>query len=421
MMKMSKWHKIISLWQDNIKIAAVSLKTNKLRTTITVLIIAFGIMSLVGILTAISAIETSLKQQFANMGTNTFKLTNRVSDFRHKRTKGESRLYEPIRYVEAKRFIERYPFPAYKSISFVASSVATVKYKSKKTNPNITVTGVNGDYMQVSGVSIAKGRFLSKPEIDNGRQVAVIGSNLAETLLGSADPVGKYIFIGDIRYKIVGVFAKKGSSMIDKTDNMVVIPLITAKTFFYHNGISYDIQIRPYDINLLGQAIETAIITMRKAKKLKPHEKNNFEIVKSDNLLRNLMDNIKMITLSTTLIGLITLLGAAVGLMNIMLVSVSERTREIGIRKAVGATPSVIKQQFLFESVFIGQIGGILGIVLGIAVGNMVSLVTKSPFVIPWAWVLLGLLLTFVVGILSGLTPATKAAKLDPIIALHYE
>ncbi len=421
MMKMSKWHKIISLWQDNTKIAAASLKTNKLRTAITVLIIAFGIMALVGILTAISSIETSLKAQFANMGTNTFKLTNRTSDFRHKRNKGEARLYEPISYTEAVRFVKQYPFPSYKSISFVASSIATVKYQSKKTNPNITVMGVNGNYLQVSGNKTAKGRFLSKPEIDNGRQVAVIGSNLAETLFGNADPVGKYIFIGDIRYKVTGVFEKKGSSMIDKTDNMVVIPLITAKTFFYRNGISYDIQIRPYDINLLDQATEAAIITMRKAKKLKPREKNNFEIIKSDNLIRNLMDNIKMITLSTTIIGLITLLGAAVGLMNIMLVSVSERTREIGIRKAVGATPSMIKQQFLFESVFIGQIGGVLGIVLGILIGNIISLATHSPFVIPWLWVLLGVALTFVVGILSGLAPATKAAKLDPIIALHYE
>jgi len=273
----------------------------------------------------------------------------------------------------------------------------------------------------VSGNKIKKGRFLSKTEINNGSKVAIIGSSLAEELFANKNPVGKNIFIGNFRYKVIGVFHNKGSSMVDKTDKMVVIPLINAKTFFYNKNNSFEISIKPYDINLLDNAIDAAITTMRKVKKLKPNEKNNFEIIKSDNLINNLMENIKMITLSTTIIGLITLIGSVVALMNIMLVSVTERTREIGIRKAVGANPKMIKQQFLFEAVFIGQIGGILGIILGIISGNIISFITNSHFIIPWLWVAVGIILTFVVGILSGISPASKAAKLNPIIALHYE
>ena len=416
-----KFIKFISLYEDNFKIALASIKTNKLRTVLTVLIIAFGIMSLVGILTAISAIENSLKGQFANMGSNTFKITSQSFSTHRMRRRGEARMGEPVSYKDIRRFEKFYNFPSYRSNVFTATSTATVKHNSKKTNPNITVWGVEGDYMQTSGNNIKSGRFFSHTELTKGRNVAVIGSKLKQKLFGNQASVGSFIKIGDIKYKVVGIFAEKGSSMIDKTDNMVVIPLIAARNNFYRSDISYQILIQPYNIEFMDAAKNNAIIAMRKAKRLKPKEKNNFDIVKSDNLIRNLMKNIAVITTSTTIIGLITLLGAAIGLMNIMLVSVSERTREIGIRKAVGATPKIIRQQFLFESVFIGQIGGVVGIVLGILAGNIVTLIVGTDFVIPWLWILLGVVLTFIVGILSGLTPAAKAAKLDPIIALHYE
>jgi len=413
--------RFISLYEDNVKIAIASIKTNKLRTVITVLIIALGIMALVGILTAISAIENSIKGQFANMGTNTIKITANNIYYHRGRQKGEARFYEPVSYRDIKRFHKFFSFPSYVSEVFTATGSATVKYQSEKTNPNITVWGIAGDYLQTSGNSIAKGRFFSQTELMQGRNAAIIGEKLKTKLFGNKNPIGQFIKIGDIKYKVVGVLKEKGSSMIDKTDNMVIIPLLTARNNFYRSNISYQIMITPYDINTLPLLKEAAILAMRKAKKLKPGEKNNFEIVKNDNLIKKLMENISVITTSTTIIGFITLLGAAIGLMNIMLISVTERTKEIGIRKAVGATPSIIRQQFLFESVFIGQIGGILGIILGIITGNIVSLVLKSDFVIPWLWVLLGFLLTFIVGILSGLTPAAKAARLDPILALHYE
>jgi putative ABC transport system permease protein len=413
--------KVISIYEDNFKIALASIKTNKLRTVLTVSIIAFGIMSLVGILTAISSIENSLKEQFANMGSNTFKITSQTFVTHRMRQKGEARRNEPISYKDIRRFEKFYKFPSYKSYIFAATSIAVVKFKSKKTNPNITVWGIEGDYLKTSGNKIKQGRFFSHTEITKGRNVAIIGSKLKQKLFGNLPAIGSFIKIGDIKYKVVGIFDEKGSSMIDKTDNMVIIPLTTARNNFYRSNISYQIMLQPQNINLMKPAKNYAIIAMRKAKRLKPGEKNNFEIVKSDNLIRTLMKNLAVITTSTTIIGLITLFGAAIGLMNIMLVSVSERTREIGIRKAVGATPKIIRQQFLFESIFIGEIGGILGIILGILAGNLVTLIIGSSFVIPWLWILLGVLLTFIVGILSGLIPAAKAAKLDPIIALHYE
>ncbi len=412
---------IISLLQDNFKIAVEAIKTNKLRTILTVSIIALGIMSLVGILTAISAIENGLKDQFMKLGTNSFKITNKnIAFHRHRRT-GEARILEPIKLEEAKKFVKIYKYPALKTIYFTATATATAKYKSKKTNPNITVIGILGPYLKITGNKIKSGRNFSKEKINGSQNIVIIGHKLKEKLFGSKQAVNQYIKIGDVNYKIIGIMKNKGSSMIDKTDNSCILPMATAQKYYYKPNLSYEILIQPTNIKKLDKAIDAAIIAMRKAKHLSPKEKNNFEITKSDQLVRNLMDNLKIITLSTSIIGLITLLGAAIGLMNIMLVSVTERTKEIGIRKAVGATPSVIRQQFLFESVFIGQIGGILGIILGILAGNIVSLIIGSKFYVPYLWILAGFVLTFIVGIISGLAPAAKAAKLDPIKALHYE
>jgi putative ABC transport system permease protein len=408
----------VAILQDNIKIAWVSIKTNRVRTVLTILIIAFGIMALVGILTAIDAIKNSLNQQFASMGANSFEITNRQLRV-HVGKGGRSRYFEKITYREALAFKKQYKLPADISVSMYATGRARIKSKSYKSNPNVTVTGVDNGYLKVSKNTIAQGRYFSDQEIELGANVVVIGANIAANAFPKINPVGKQLVIGNEKFRVVGVFASKGSSMADKTDDQCVIPLLAARNYFYSSSTSYKTMVVPHtDIDL---AVGEATATMRRVKKLKASEVNNFEISRSDNLANMLFENLRYVRYAATIIGFITLLGAAIGLMNIILVSVTERTKEIGIRKAMGATPKVIKMQFLLESVFIGQLGGAIGIILGILIGNLVAIFTGTGFFVPWLWISFGVFLCFVVSILAALVPAMKAAKLDPIIALHYE
>lgn len=409
------------LFRENLKIAIKSIKSNTLRTVLTVLIIAFGIMALVGILTAIDSIKGSLNSQFSSMGANTFTIQNHK--IRLHRGGGRAIDYKNITYRHAKQFKKDYNyFPAIVSISIRVSGSGTVKYKSEKTNPNIPVYGIDENYLSTSGHEIKLGRDFSEQEIHLNRNYAIIGNELKNNLFKSNEnPLGETVTVGNGKYKIIGVLKEKGSSMGGSGDKMCFLPMTNVRMYFSRPDMSYNINVMPTDAGILELAIGEAEGVFRRIRKIDLNEENNFEIVKSDNLVNMLFENIKYVTIAATLIGIITLIGAAIGLMNIMLVSVSERTREIGIRKAMGATSNIIKQQFLFEAIFIGQLGGILGIIFGIIIGNLISLLTGGVFIIPWVWIIGGFIICFVVGIISGITPAIKASKLDPIDALRYE
>jgi len=393
-----------------------------LRTVLTVMIIAFGIMALVGILTAIDAVKYFLNDNFAMMGANTFNIQSRELRVQIGNHRNKPKYYDPITWQQAVKFKKEYSFPAKVSVYIRGTGQATVKYNSQKTNPNISVLGADENYLLTAGLEIFSGRNLSENDVREGTNVTVIGSEIAKNIFPeNVDPVGKVISVGPGKYKVIGVLEKRGSSIGFSGDKSCIVPINNVRTYFSRPNMIYNISVWVNDAEMMDAAIGEATGLFRKIRKDRLGEENSFSISKSDNIAGMLLDLTWQIRLGATFIGLITLFGAGIGLMNIMLVSVTERTKEIGVRKALGATKRIISNQFLVEAVVIAQIGGIIGVIAGILIGNAVSYFTGSPFIVPWMWIVGGLLLTFVVALLSGIIPARKAAAMDPIESLRYE
>ena len=408
--------------RENFKVALQSIGSNRLRTFLTALIIAIGITALVGILTSIDAMQSSLTESFSAMGSNSFSIRNRGLNIRIGNQGTQPKNYPNITYQDASLFKKELTFPALVSISVGVTFGATVKYMSEKTNPNIGISGSDENYLQASGLTLSAGRNFSERELELGSNVALIGSAISESLFkNNQDPVNQIVTVGGMRFTVIGVLKSKGSSAAFGGDKTVVIPLEKARSLIPASRPSYVITVMGSIPNRVDAAIGESTATFRKVRRLGATDDNNFEIVKSDAIVQTLMENLKYITMGAVVIGLITLIGASIGLMNIMLVSVTERTREIGLRKAIGANPSIIRQQFLTEAIVICLIGGVAGILLGLIIGNGVAILLGASFIIPWLWMGLGIVVCVLVGIISGFYPASKASKLDPVEALRYE
>ena len=409
-------------YKENIKISIESIKSHLLRTTLTVLIIGFGITALVGILTSIDAIKFFFTKELSMMGANTFSINNRGLRIMVGGRRSKAKNNRIISWEDTKQFKENYQLNAWVSSYVDGSWSATVKYKSEKSHPNINVKGVDKNYLFTSGEVLSAGRNFTDHDIQYGQHVAIIGQEVVNTLFkNNENPIDKIITVGSGKYKVIAVIKEKGSSMGFSGDRSIWLPINNVRQFFSRPNMNYRISVQPKHNLNLDAAIGEAIGIFRIIREDKLGDNDSFSIIKSDNLANMLIENLKLISYAATFIGLITLAGAAIGLMNIMLVSVTERTREIGIRKALGATSKMIKTQFLIEAVVISQIGGVVGVILGILIGNIVSFQIGSTFIIPWDWMVLGVVLCFFVAILSGIIPANKAAKLDPIESLRYE
>jgi putative ABC transport system permease protein len=411
----------IGVFFENLRISFRAIKSNKVRAILTMGIIAIGIMALVGILTAIDSIKSSLTNQFTMMGANSFTITSRGLNIQIGNSKTRAKNFSRISYREAEEFKNRFTEAAWVAISFNASSLATVKYRSEETNPNVGLTGVDENHLTVSGYEIESGRNFSAEEIQLNRHFVLVGADIVKDLFPAAvDPLGEEITVAGMKLKIIGVLKSKGASAVNG-DRVCFMPVSTARQYFSRPNMSFSITVMPINPVNLDMMTGEAEAIFRIVRNLAAQDESDFNINKSDNIVKMLLENIKYVTLAATIIGLVTLFGAAVGLMNIMLVSVTERTREIGVRKAIGAKTRTIKSQFLMESIMIGQMGGFFGIILGILIGNIVSSMLKSSFVVPWIWVMSGIIVCFIVGVVSGYAPAVKAANIDPIEALRYE
>lgn len=407
---------------ENLRIALGSIRSNLLRTVLTILIIGIGITALIGILTAISSIKGAISSKFTGMGANSFTIENRGMNVRVGKNSLRQKNYGYISFREAMAFKDEFDYPAIVTVSYMATGAGTVKAENTKSNPNVAVYGVDENFVEVEGHNLKWGRHFSMQEIQDHRHMAVLGSALAKKLFPEGEnPVEKVIALAGAKYLIIGVLEEKGAGFGSQSDNIILLPVTNVRQQFSRPKMSYKIVVKAMDSQQIDNAISEATGLFRIIRRLTVHDENNFNVNKSDNLSRILIESTGMVTLLASIIGLITLFGAAIGLMNIMLVAVAERTREIGIRKAMGATTKAIRNQFLFESIIIGQVGGFVGIVLGILVGNLMSIALEASFIIPWNWVMLGVGICLLVGVLSGLMPALKASKLDPIESLRYE
>jgi putative ABC transport system permease protein len=414
---------MFKLFRENTKIAFDSIRSQILRTTLTVIIIGIGIFALVGILAAVAVLESTITGNFASMGANTFSISRYDYSEQIGRNQQEAKVNPIISYPQAKEFQEKFPVPLSKvSLSFTAASNAEVKHEGRKTDPEITIVGADENFLPNSGLETTSGRNFNSFDISNNNYVCIVGSDFEKGLFKDINPIDKTISVRGARFKVIGVLKSKGSTFGSRQDLRLIIPIQVARSLFTAPNIDYEVKVMIEKKEFLDSSVDDAILTMRRVRKLNPIEEDNFGIERSDELLQTLLSQTEFLGITAWVIGIITVFGSSIALMNIMLVSVTERTREIGVRKSLGATRNTIAMQFFTETLIISLMGGFLGIVLGILVGGVgASLAFGVAFPMPWMAIIAALSTIIVVTLFSGSYPAVKASKLDPVEALRYE
>ncbi len=409
--------------KENIAEGLRSIKGNLLRTVLTALIISLGITSLVGILTAIDGIQSSVDNSFSGLGANSFDIRNRPA-MQVRREGQKEKRFKNIDYRQAARY--KYLFTAKGKVSLKTnvSNNAIGKYESKKTNPNVRLMGIDDNFIELKGYKIADGRNFSSNEFTNAVNVCLLGVDVIDQLFEKTNPINHEIIVSGIKLKVIGVLAKKGNMMGGGDDRVIMVPLETGRKMAIGKNLTFDITTSSTKVVNLDDFMEEARGAMRKVRMDPIGMEDSFSIDRSDSIAKSFESITSSLQLGGFVIGFITLLGAAIALMNIMMVSVTERTREIGIRKSLGATPARILQQFLIEAIVICLLGGIGGIVLAIPIGNLIAQgisAGNASFIIPWLWMMVGIIICVLVGLFSGIYPAFKASKMDPVEALRYE
>lgn len=413
---------MFGLFRENVRIALDSIKTQLLRTILTIVIIAIGIWALVGILSAVKLLENTISSNFASMGSNTFNIQQYEFNTQS-RGGGEREKINPIiSYNNIRAFQDRYDFPfTQTSISFRGTGTAEIKYENEKTDPEVQVFGANEHYLTNTGTKIQMGRDFNFFDIQNNNKVCLLGADFLKKLFEGQNPINKTVSIRGVKFKVIGVLESKGSTFGNNQDLKVIIPIQAARGIFTQPNINYTISVMVEKKELLQDAEDAALVTFRNIRGLNPVEESDFGIARSEDLINRIASITIYLEVAAWIISIITILGSSIALMNIMLVSVTDRTREIGVRKAMGAKRRTILTQFFIETVVIGQLGCLLGIVLGIITGFVFAKIVNFEYSLPWMAMFASVIISFIVAMIAGSYPASKAARLDPIESLRYE
>ena len=396
-----------------------AIRANKLRSTLTLLGISVGIFSVISVMTAIKTLESSIESGLNVFGTNTFLITKDPAiQF------GGNEKYRNRKNIDLNQYLqlkERAKLPILVSGGDETERVRVVTYKDKKTKQAPRVSGGDSGTLRTVNTYIADGRNLTDEDVHLSRSVCIIGADVVDILFPFEDPLGKVIQLQGINFTVVGVTERQGQSFGQSQDNYVFMPVTTFLQRFRGKSYSLGITVESESSELYNETLDEVIGVLRAIRKVPPGEENDFEITTNDELMETFGTFTGSIKIFAFSISVIALIVAGIGIMNIMLVSVTERIKEIGIRKAIGATRSHILFQFLTESVFLCQIGGIIGVIFGVAAGNIISLVAKVPAVIPFDWAIYGVISCSIIGIGFGSYPAWRAANLDPVESMRFE
>jgi putative ABC transport system permease protein len=404
-----------------LSVAIQSIKNNKLRTTLTVLGVVVGIFSIIVIMTIITMLQSSIDSGLSQLNKNTFQIQkfDRIhgggpNADKAERNRKDLTLEEAIRL---KSMLKQAEYVGAEQWQFGK----IVKYGNKETNPNISVAGITTDAMRTNNWNVAYGRDLRQDDIQYSTDVCIIGQDVVEKLFDNLNPVGQEIRVDGHPFRVIGVMEKQPQLFGSSRDNYIVTPITTFQNIYGKRNSSINITVMSYTKKDYNDVIEAAIGYMRTIRKVPPGKDNDFYVFSNESLISQFNDITSGIRIGAMIVSLIALLAAGVGIMNIMLVSVTERTREIGIRKAVGAKKKNVLIQFLAEAIILCLSGGLIGIFLGIVLGNIIGGLINAKAAIPYDWIFIGISLCVFVGTIFGTYPAYKAANLDPIEALRYE
>jgi putative ABC transport system permease protein len=395
-----------------------SIKANRLRTGLTILGVVVGIFSIIVIMTIITMLQLSIEEGLSQLNKNTFQIQ-----------KNDPTIGRGPRFRSARPDITIEHMYRLKEMLKNAKYVAAeqwqfgklVKYKNRETNPNIQLVGITVDALKTNNWNIEAGRELREFDVQYSANVCILGKDVVDKLFPNINPIGQYVRIENKNLLVIGRLEEQPSLFGQSRDNVVIMPITTWQSLFGKTGRSVNITVMSHGKEDYNELIDAAYGYMRTIRKLSPAESNNFHIFSNESLIGQINDITEPIKIGSLAVSLIALLAAGVGIMNIMLVSVTERTKEIGIRKSLGARRNWILLQFLFEAVFLCLIGGIVGIFLGVGIGNFAGSFINAHTAIPFDWVFIGITLCVIVGVVFGTYPAYKAANLDPIEALRYE
>jgi len=406
---------------ETIQVSLQSIKGNKLRTMLTVLGVVVGIFSIIVIMTIITMLQDSIQNGFSQLGQNTFQIqkfpaimTGGPGAWLKYRNRKDITLDD---YYRLKDMLKEAQYVGAEQWQFGK----VVKYGNKETNPNIQVAGITGDAFKTNNWSTIEGREIRDLDVNYSNDVCDIGQDVVEKLFPNIDPVGQYIRVDGLPLRVIGVLDKQPSLFGSSHDSFIIMPITTFESKYGKYGRSINITVMSYSDTDYNAVIDAAIGYMRTIRKVEPGKDNDFDIFSNDSIIGQINNITGGVKIGAMAVSIIALIAAGVGIMNIMLVSVTERTREIGIRKAIGARRSTILSQFLIEAITLCLIGGLIGIVLGVGVGNLAGSQLNAQMAVPVDWVLIGFSLCILVGVVFGTYPAYKAANMDPIEALRYE